>query len=89
MNRRRPLQHAEALPNAPDMELVAGLITERESEYARISHFLHDEVGQVLSAVGFNWTLCGTTLALPRPNWTNAPTKSSRCSKPSSAGFAT
>lgn len=52
MNRRRPSQHAEAPPNAHDMELVVGLITERESEYARISHFLHDEVGQVLSAVG-------------------------------------
>src|SRR5271166_2740125 len=52
MNRRRQSQHAQALPNAPDMELVVGLITERESEYARISHFLHDEVGQVLSAVG-------------------------------------
>jgi signal transduction histidine kinase len=33
-------------------ELLLGFITERESEYGRISRFLHDEVGQVLSAVG-------------------------------------
>jgi signal transduction histidine kinase len=33
-------------------ELLLGFITEREAEYSRISRFLHDEVGQVLSAVG-------------------------------------
>src|SRR5258708_3708452 len=32
--------------------LLLGFITERESDYSRISRFLHDEVGQVLSAVG-------------------------------------
>lgn len=52
MNRRRSSQNAEAVQTAPDNQLVAGLITERESEYARIAHFLHDDVGQVLSAVG-------------------------------------
>ena len=33
-------------------ELLLAFITERESDYGRISRFLHDEVGQVLSAVG-------------------------------------
>lgn len=43
-------------PDAPGHgirdEILVGFLMERESEYARISHFLHDEVGQVLSAVG-------------------------------------
>src|SRR5258708_7762997 len=43
---RQPLS-SEALD-----ELLLGFITERESDYGRISRFLHDEVGQVLSAVG-------------------------------------
>jgi signal transduction histidine kinase len=33
-------------------EMILGFVTERESDYARLARFLHDEVGQVLSAVG-------------------------------------
>jgi signal transduction histidine kinase len=32
--------------------MLLGFVSERESEYARLARFLHDEVGQVLSAVG-------------------------------------
>jgi len=33
-------------------EMLLEFVTDRESEYSRISRFLHDDVGQVLSAVG-------------------------------------
>lgn len=33
-------------------EMLLGFVVEREAQFARISRFLHDEVGQVLSAVG-------------------------------------
>ena len=32
--------------------MLLGFVSERESDYARLARFLHDEVGQVLSAVG-------------------------------------
>lgn len=34
------------------IKMMLEFVTERDSEYSRISRFLHDEVGQVLSAVG-------------------------------------
>ena len=43
--RRTGLQAARA-------EMLLEFVTDRESEYSRISRFLHDDVGQVLSAVG-------------------------------------
>ena len=33
-------------------QMLLGFVSERESDYARLARFLHDEVGQVLSAVG-------------------------------------
>src|SRR5205823_13592787 len=42
----------DPLPNSAHNETLLGFVTQRESDYARLAHFLHDEVGQVLSAVG-------------------------------------
>jgi signal transduction histidine kinase len=51
MSTRRP-PHPKPISVGTLDELLLGFITEREAEYGRISRFLHDEVGQVLSAVG-------------------------------------
>jgi signal transduction histidine kinase len=48
-------------------ELLLGFITEREFEYGRISRFLHDEVGQVLSAVGLQLDALRLDFASPAP----------------------
>jgi signal transduction histidine kinase len=48
----RPSHPSQPLSPETLDELLLGFITERESDYGRISRFLHDEVGQVLSAVG-------------------------------------
>ena len=52
MSNRRPTQPLEALSHDPRHQILLGFVTEREADYARLAHFLHDEVGQVLSAVG-------------------------------------
>src|SRR5581483_2024748 len=38
--------------HAARAEMLLEFVADRESEYSRISRFLHDDVGQVLSAVG-------------------------------------
>src|SRR5258708_13227030 len=48
----RPSHPLQPLSSETLDQLLLGFITERESDYSRISRFLHDEVGQVLSAVG-------------------------------------
>lgn len=52
MSSRHTPQDPSPSPHGVRDEILLGFLTERESDYARISRFLHDEVGQVLSAVG-------------------------------------
>jgi signal transduction histidine kinase len=52
MSSHNPTHLSKPLASGTLDELLLGFITEREAEYGRISRFLHDEVGQVLSAVG-------------------------------------
>ena len=49
--RRRP-QQTQPLSEDDRQEIVLSFVAERESDYARLARFLHDHVGQVLSAVG-------------------------------------
>jgi signal transduction histidine kinase len=49
LNRRRPPE-----PQAARAEMLLEFVTDREAEFSRISRFLHDDVGQVLSAVGLH-----------------------------------
>lgn len=51
-----PRTSQEPAPLTPDarQEMLLGFVSERESDYARLARFLHDEVGQVLSAVGLH-----------------------------------
>lgn len=52
MSSRRTSQNLP--PFTPDVreQMLLGFVAERESDYARLARFLHDDVGQVLSAVG-------------------------------------
>jgi len=52
MGAKRPRNADNSLSAKSLDELLLGFITERETDYGRIARFLHDEVGQVLSAVG-------------------------------------
>jgi signal transduction histidine kinase len=52
MSSHNPTHLSKPLASGTLDELLLGFITEREAEYGRISRFLHDEVGQVLSAIG-------------------------------------
>lgn len=52
MNTRRTPQPAQPLSADARQEIIFSFLTERDSDYARLARFLHDEVGQVLSAVG-------------------------------------
>jgi signal transduction histidine kinase len=52
MSSHHPMNPPPPLASGALDELLLGFITEREAEYGRISRFLHDDVGQVLSAVG-------------------------------------
>ncbi len=52
MSTRRTPKGTPPLTQDARQEMLLGFISERESDYARLARFLHDEVGQVLSAVG-------------------------------------
>src|SRR5260370_11591601 len=52
MSSRRTSQNLPSLTQDAREQMLLGFVSERESDYARLARFLHDEVGQVLSAVG-------------------------------------
>src|SRR5260370_18850030 len=52
MSSRRTSQNLPSLTQDAREQMLLSFVSERESDYARLSRFLHDEVGQVLSAVG-------------------------------------
>lgn len=54
MSSRRPGSSPPPVPPDARQEMLLGFVSERESDYARLARFLHDEVGQVLSAVGLH-----------------------------------
>ncbi len=54
MSSQDPSPDEEAIPQSARDKMLLGFVTERESEFNRISRFLHDDVGQVLSAVGLH-----------------------------------
>lgn len=47
-----PKAHDRSRGVSARAEMLLEFVADRESEYSRISRFLHDDVGQVLSAVG-------------------------------------
>ena len=52
MSTRRKPQPSPPLSDDARQEMVLSFVAERESDYARLARFLHDHIGQVLSAVG-------------------------------------
>jgi signal transduction histidine kinase len=51
-SRRTTSQNLSSLTPDARHQMLLSFVSERESDYARLARFLHDEVGQVLSAVG-------------------------------------
>ena len=52
MNRPGSSTSRAAAKTISDDEMLLSFVVERDTQFARISRFLHDEIGQVLSAVG-------------------------------------
>jgi signal transduction histidine kinase len=52
MNSRRTPQNLPEFTQDARQQMLLGFVSERESDHERLARFLHDEVGQVLSAVG-------------------------------------
>ena len=87
MSEKRPTKD-KSVADAPQPVLAQKLfaaINEHEAVLARVSRLLHDDVSQILSAVGLQLDAMRMDFREQAPGWTAAPLKFRSClNKPSS-----